>query len=92
MFADQIFVLLGHNGAGKTSLISVLTGIFEHSAGSAEAFGTDMFNNFDEIREFTGICPQHDVLFELLTVREHLEIFYDFKGGDPDQKKKDAEI
>jgi ATP-binding cassette subfamily A (ABC1) protein 3 len=69
-----------------------LTGIFEHSAGSAEAFGTDMFNNFDEIREFTGICPQHDVLFELLTVREHLEIFYDFKGGDPDQKKKDAEI
>ena len=43
-----------------------------------------MFNNFDEIREFTGICPQHDVLFELLTVREHLEIFYDFKGGDPD--------
>jgi len=77
-------VLLGHNGAGKTSLISVLTGIYEHSEGSAEAFGVDMFNNFDEIREFTGICPQHDVLFELLTVREHLEIFYDFKGGNPD--------
>jgi ATP-binding cassette subfamily A (ABC1) protein 3 len=85
MFADQIFVLLGHNGAGKTSLISVLTGLYDHSEGSAEAFGVSMFDNFEEIREFTGICPQHDVLFELLTVREHLEIFYDFKGGNPDQ-------
>lgn len=29
-----------------------------------------------------GVCPQHDVLFELLTPEEHLEIFYEFKGGD----------
>lgn len=39
-----------------------------------------------------GICPQHDVLFELLTPQEHLEIFYDFKGGDPDIVKKKKEI
>jgi ATP-binding cassette subfamily A (ABC1) protein 3 len=47
MYADQIFVLLGHNGAGKSSLISVLTGIFEHTEGSAEVFGVDMFNNIN---------------------------------------------
>jgi ATP-binding cassette subfamily A (ABC1) protein 3 len=35
MFADQIFVLLGHNGAGKTSTISMLTGLFQASGGSA---------------------------------------------------------
>lgn len=29
-----------------------------------------------------GVCPQHDVLFDFLTPIEHLEIFYDFKGGD----------
>jgi ATP-binding cassette subfamily A (ABC1) protein 3 len=37
-----------------------------------------------------GVCPQHDVLFELLTPEEHLELFYEFKGGD--KKKKKAEI
>lgn len=37
-----------------------------------------------------GVCPQHDVLFELLTPEEHLDIFYDFKGGDP--ALKDEEI
>ena len=34
-----------------------------------------------------GVCPQHDVLFDLLTPREHLDIFYDFKGGDPARKR-----
>ena len=43
----------------------------------------------DEIREFMGVCPQHDVLFDLLTPREHLDIFYDFKGGDPSRKKNE---
>ena len=38
-----------------------------------------------------GICPQHDVLFDLLTPREHLEIFYDFKGGDPAKKSQEIE-
>ena len=36
-----------------------------------------------------GVCPQHDVLFELLTPEEHLDIFYDFKGGDPALKEEE---
>ena len=75
MFADQIFVLLGHNGAGKTSTISMLTGLYQASEGSAEVFGVDIFNEIDDVRKFMGVCPQHDVLFELLTPKEHLEIF-----------------
>jgi ATP-binding cassette subfamily A (ABC1) protein 3 len=92
IFADQIFVLLGHNGAGKTSTISMLTGLFEPTAGKAEAFGVDMFEDVDTVRTFLGLCPQHDVLFELLTPEEHLEIFYDFKGADSSPAKKAAEI
>lgn len=37
-----------------------------------------------------GVCPQHDILFELLTCEEHLSIFYDLKGADP--KLKNQEI
>jgi ATP-binding cassette subfamily A (ABC1) protein 3 len=43
MYADQIFVLLGHNGAGKTSTISMLSGLFSQTEGSAELFGVNMF-------------------------------------------------
>ena len=57
MYADQIFVLLGHNGAGKTSTISVLTGLYDATEGEAEVFGVDMLNDFDSVREFLGICP-----------------------------------
>ena len=39
-----------------------------------------------------GVCPQYDVLFELLTVEEHLSFFYDLKGADPNSKVKNAEI
>ena len=38
-----------------------------------------------------GICPQHDVLFELLTPQEHMELFYDFKGADPANKFTEIE-
>lgn len=91
MYEDQIFVLLGHNGAGKTTTISMLTGLFEQSGGSAELFGIDMFNDMTQVRQIMGVCPQHDVLFELLTVEEHLSFFYDMKGADPKLKKAEIE-
>ena len=34
----------------------------------------------DEFRKILGICPQHDVLFPNLTVKEHLRLFCTFKG------------
>lgn len=36
-------MLLGHNGAGKTSTISMLTGLFGATGGDAKVFGVDMF-------------------------------------------------
>ena len=57
LYADQIFVLLGHNGAGKTSTISLLTGLYDPTKGSAEVFGIDMFKDFKNVRKFLGICP-----------------------------------
>ena len=81
-YKDEIFALLGHNGAGKTTLISMLTGLYEATEGSAFYDGDDILdsNNMDEFRTKLGICPQHDVLFGQLTIREHLEMFCIFKG------------
>ena len=91
MFDSQIFVMLGHNGAGKSTVISMLTGLIEKSQGEASCYDTDLFEEMDQVREFMGVCPQHDVLFDLLTPREHLDIFYDFKGGDPAQKQREID-
>lgn len=80
MYTGQIFALLGHNGAGKTTTISMLTGLLQASGGNAEVFGVDILSDIAAVREFLGVCPQHDVLFDLLTPYEHLLIFSDFKG------------
>lgn len=89
MFSDQIFCLLGHNGAGKTTTISMLTGLINSTEGRAELFGIDMFSRMDEARRTMGVCPQHDVLFDLLTPAEHLDIFYEFKGANKANKAKE---
>ena len=85
-YKDEIFALLGHNGAGKTTLISMLTGLYEATEGSAFYDGYDILdsNNMDKFRTILGICPQHDVLFDDLTIREHLEMFCIFKGFSSD--------
>ena len=86
MYQGQIFALLGHNGAGKTSTISLLTGLFPSTAGAATIFGLDVASQISEIRKIMGVCPQHDILFDDLTVKEHLELFAIFKG----MKKSDV--
>jgi ATP-binding cassette subfamily A (ABC1) protein 3 len=42
--------------------------------------------SFEHFRQMIGVCPQHDILFDDLTVEEHSELFYDFKTYD----RKDA--
>ncbi|XP_035731949.1 ABC transporter A family member 1-like isoform X2 [Vespa mandarinia] len=77
IYEGQITAILGHNGAGKTTLFNILTGLTSPTAGTALIFGYDVrdSNDMQMIRSMTGVCPQHDILFDLLTPREHLEFF-----------------
>jgi ABC-type Na+ transport system ATPase subunit NatA len=80
MFEGQIFGLLGHNGAGKTTLISMLTGLIPPTNGDAWIYGKSITNEMQDIRGSLGVCPQHDVLWPDLTVKEHLMFFAGIKG------------
>ena len=60
----------------------MMTGLISKTEGGGSVFEKDLFSEMDEVRKTMGICPQHDVLFDLLTPEEHLDIFIDFKGGD----------
>jgi ATP-binding cassette subfamily A (ABC1) protein 3 len=55
MYEGQITVLLGHNGAGKTSLMSVLTGFYSPSGGTAAVNGYDIRTSMDGVRSSLGM-------------------------------------
>ncbi|XP_044162592.1 ATP-binding cassette sub-family A member 2 isoform X1 [Bufo gargarizans] len=77
---NQVVSFLGHNGAGKTTTMSILTGLFPPTSGSATIYGHDIRTEMNEIRKSLGMCPQHNVLFDKLTVEEHLWFYSRLKG------------
>uniref|UniRef100_H0VCA2 ATP binding cassette subfamily A member 3 n=1 Tax=Cavia porcellus TaxID=10141 RepID=H0VCA2_CAVPO len=80
LYEGQITVLLGHNGAGKTTTLSMLTGLFPPTSGRAYISGYEISQDMVQIRKSLGLCPQHDVLFDNLTVAEHLCFYAQLKG------------
>ena len=56
--------------------------------GQAYVLSLDLFKQINQVRKIMGVCPQHDVHFEMLTTEEHISLFYDLKGGDSDQETK----
>ncbi|XP_068150684.1 phospholipid-transporting ATPase ABCA3-like [Drosophila tropicalis] len=80
LYRNEITVLLGHNGAGKSTTLNMLTGIIPPTAGTALINGKDICTQVDAARRSLGICPQHDVLFNDMTVRHHIVFFSRLKG------------
>uniref|UniRef100_T1IIG4 ABC transporter domain-containing protein n=1 Tax=Strigamia maritima TaxID=126957 RepID=T1IIG4_STRMM len=81
-YEGQITAFLGQNGAGKTTTISILTGLFPPTSGTAIINGFDIRTEMKEIRRTLGMCPQFNVLFEELTVYEHLWFYANLKHSD----------
>ncbi|KAJ4895630.1 ABC transporter A family member 8 [Raphanus sativus] len=71
----ECFGMLGPNGAGKTSFINMMTGIIKPTSGTAFVQGLDILTDMDRIYTTIGVCPQHDLLWDKLSGREHL-LFY----------------
>ncbi|KAM6962503.1 phospholipid-transporting ATPase ABCA1 [Aplochiton taeniatus] len=79
-YEGQITSFLGHNGAGKTTTISILTGLFPPTSGTVYIKGMDIRTDMDIIRKTLGVCPQHNILFDILTVEEHVWFYGRLKG------------
>ncbi|KAF8768213.1 ATP-binding cassette sub-family A member 3 like protein [Argiope bruennichi] len=80
IYEGQITALLGHNGAGKTTTINILTGLYTPTSGTALISGLDILTETTRARRGLGVCPQHNVLYDTLTVEEHLKIYAAMKG------------
>ena len=57
----------------------MLTGLYSPSGGEATINGYSILDSMDRVRDSLGICPQHNVLFDRLTVKEHLDFFIKLK-------------
>ncbi|XP_075690662.1 ATP-binding cassette sub-family A member 2 [Rhinoderma darwinii] len=88
---NQVVSFLGHNGAGKTTTMSILTGLFPPTSGSATIYGHDIRTEMNEIRKSLGMCPQHNVLFDKLTVEEHLWFYSRLKGMAEEAIRKEMD-
>jgi len=77
---DQIYGLLGFNGAGKSTTISMITGMQKPSSGSVYIDGKNVAMELDSLRKQMGVCPQHNMLWGQLTVRAHLLLFGRLRG------------
>jgi ATP-binding cassette subfamily A (ABC1) protein 3 len=86
-----LLCLLGHNGAGKTTTISLVTGLVTKDQGSVKFYGKSIDSDLDEIRQFTGICVQRDVLYEELNVEEHLRYYARMKGFEGAELEQEIE-
>ncbi|MED6292639.1 ATP-binding cassette sub- A member 1 [Characodon lateralis] len=90
-YEGQITSFLGHNGAGKTTTMSILTGLFPPTSGTAYILGKDIRSELSTIRQNLGVCPQHNVLFSMLTVEEHIWFYARLKGLPEEQVKAEME-
>uniref|UniRef100_A0A4W5N7S5 ABC transporter domain-containing protein n=1 Tax=Hucho hucho TaxID=62062 RepID=A0A4W5N7S5_9TELE len=82
IYEGQITALLGHSGAGKSTLMNILCGICPPTDGNASIYGSPVAEIAEgaEMRQLVGICPQFNIIFDVLTVEEHLRIFAAIKG------------
>ncbi len=75
--------LVGSDGAGKTTLIRVLTGLVVPDAGTVEVLGAPAAK---ADREFIGYMPQRFGLYEDLSVIENLSLYADLRGLAPEAR------
>ncbi|XP_075034204.1 ATP-binding cassette sub-family A member 9-like isoform X2 [Mixophyes fleayi] len=85
IYEGQITALLGHSGAGKTTLLNILSGMCMSTSGSVSIYNYDLSNmsHLEHIHKRVGFCPQFDVKFDPLTVKENLKVFAKIKGIPP---------
>jgi len=70
----SVCALLGRNGAGKTTVIRMLTTLLNPDAGDAQVAGFDIATEASQVRSKIGVTGQTATMDELLTGRENLEI------------------
>ncbi|HSX42637.1 MAG TPA: ATP-binding cassette domain-containing protein [Candidatus Saccharimonadales bacterium] len=88
--SGTIFALLGSNGAGKTTIINILTTLIEADAGMATVSGFDVAKSAEKVRQHISLTGQFAAVDDMLSARENLELIGDLRHvKDSAQTAKD---
>lgn len=88
----SVFGLLGVNGAGKTTMLSILNGLIDIDEGEINVFGLDIKKDIREINKISSIIPQHLAFYENLSVKENLDFFASVQYATKEAVEKAIEI
>ncbi|XP_049717424.1 ABC-type organic anion transporter ABCA8-like isoform X3 [Elephas maximus indicus] len=93
IYEGQITAILGHSGAGKSTLLNILSGLSVPTKGSVTIYNNKLseMTDFENISKLTGVCPQSNVQFDFLTVKENLRLFAKIRGILPQEVDKEVE-
>uniref|UniRef100_A0A0C9RSV5 ABCA3_2 protein n=1 Tax=Fopius arisanus TaxID=64838 RepID=A0A0C9RSV5_9HYME len=91
-YKSQITALLGHNGAGKTTMMSILSGLTSLTDGIVLIDGKNIQQDPISIKNNIGLCPQENMVFPELTVYQHLFFFGTLKARNKNNTELKSEI
>ncbi|KAI6197677.1 hypothetical protein M3Y94_01253400 [Aphelenchoides besseyi] len=80
-YRGEITCLLGHNGAGKSTVFSCLTGYTKPTSGTILVYGNNVLTQLAQIQKHVGYCPQSNPLYDRLTCSEHLRLAARLRGA-----------
>jgi len=84
-------VLLGRNGAGKTTALRCMAGVLAPSAGTVRVDGIDAATDPTSVRALVGLMPELPGLYERMSARAYLDYFGAIYGLEPAMRKKRIE-
>ncbi|ANE46517.1 bacitracin ABC transporter ATP-binding protein [Paenibacillus swuensis] len=76
----EMYGLLGSNGAGKTTIMKLLTGIVLPSSGEITLFGTRLTETNKDVLKRVGSIIEYPIFFEHLTAMENLQLHCEYLG------------
>ncbi len=76
----EAFGLVGPDGAGKTTLMRLLCGLLQPTAGTIEIFGERLPDGIERLKPRLGYVSQRFSLYGDLTIQENLDFFADING------------
>ncbi|HTR00323.1 MAG TPA: ABC transporter ATP-binding protein [Candidatus Acidoferrum sp.] len=78
--SGEIVGLLGHNGAGKTTIMKMLSGFLEPDQGRVTLDGIDMATNAKQAQRILGYLPENLPVYPEMSVADYLDYAADLKG------------
>ena len=84
----QIVGLLGHNGAGKTTVMKVMTGFLEPTSGTITVGGKDVRSDRISVQNQIGYMPENAPLYDEMLVQEYLLMMAELRGIEVSQRRQ----